>query len=201
MEHFGWLVAGLLGGGICAFLVMKRTLLGVSYGAGHDPDSVPSLLARNFHPLPTSDITITERRFPFRVRANLQRAIEQLFGAETEILHFLGVRKEYSHEQLTLSDCIIESQHNSAISIPPEYEELDIGADDPIRVLKNGLWLLEKDGVRFAVLLTPARSPSHEPLGLRERPAEEVICAWLFFGISSVVGMNVFIGHNQTTTA
>jgi hypothetical protein len=31
------------------------------------------------------------------------------------------------------------------------------GEDEPVRVLKNGLWLLAKGGTRFAVLLAPAR--------------------------------------------
>ena len=54
-----------------------------------------------------------------------------------------------------MSDCIIESEHSPAVSIPPEYEEIDIGDDLPVRVLKVGLWLLEKESVRFAVLLSP----------------------------------------------
>jgi len=54
-----------------------------------------------------------------------------------------------------LNENYVESQHNPAVLIPPEYEELDIGEELPIRVLKNGLWLLEKAEVRFAVLLAP----------------------------------------------
>ena len=54
-----------------------------------------------------------------------------------------------------MSDCIVESQHAPAVSIPPEYEEINIGEEEPIRVLKNGLWLLERSGIRFAVLLSP----------------------------------------------
>ncbi len=155
MEIIGWLVTGLFVGGIGMFFVMKRAST-VAALLCSDPDSVSSLLARHFHPLPTSEITISERQFPFRVRADLQRAIDRLFGEETQILHFFGVRREYSHEGVTLSDCIIESQHNPAVSIPPEHEELDIGEEESVRVLKNGLWLLEKEGVRFAVLLAPS---------------------------------------------
>ena len=112
-------------------------------------------MKNHFQPLPTDDISISERQFPFRVRDDLQRTIDKLFGSETKVLHFCGVRNEYSHGTVTLSDCIVESQHNPAVSIPPEYEELDIGEELPIRVLKNGLWLLEKTEVRFAVLLAP----------------------------------------------
>ncbi len=60
-----------------------------------------------------------------------------------------------SHEGMSLTDCLVPSAHYPTVSVPPEYEELDIGDPTPIRVLKIGLWLLEKRGTRFAVLLTP----------------------------------------------
>jgi len=50
---------------------------------------------------------------------------------------------------------MVESQHSLTRSSPPEYEGLNIGEGQPIRVLQNGLWLPEKDGVNFAVLLAP----------------------------------------------
>ena len=152
MAYLGWLLLGLIAGAIAATLVLKR--IGAASGTAQ-AGAVSALLIAHFHPLPVDNITISQRQFPFRVRADLQRAIDRLFGDEARILHFCGVRREYSHEGVTFSDCIVESQHNPAVSIPPEYEELDIGEDQPIRVLKNGLWLLEQDGVRFAVLLAP----------------------------------------------
>ncbi len=118
--------------------------------------SVSALLRRHYHPLKLDDITIAERQFPYRVRADLQRAIDRLFGEQTRILHFCGVRKEFSREGITLSGCIVETQHDPTVSIPPEYEEIDNGEEEPVRVLKNGLWLLENGGTRFAVLLSPA---------------------------------------------
>lgn len=153
MEYLGWLLTGLVTGVGGAVLVLKRIC---SNSEGNDTlTAVSSLLKSHFLPVQTNDITISERDFPFRVRADLQRAIDQLFGDETRIVHFCGVRREYSHEGVSLSDCVVESQHNPAVSIPPEHEALDIGEEEPIRVLKNGLWLLEKNDVKFAVLLSP----------------------------------------------
>lgn len=154
MAYLGWLFTGLLVGGGTAFLALTRLGFGRPDGGG-GKTSVASLLRSHFRPLPIDDITISERQFPFRVRADLQRAIDRLFGDETLILHFCGIRREYSHEGVTLSACLVESEHNRAASIPPEYEELDIGELQPLRVLKNGLWLLERAGLRFAVLLAP----------------------------------------------
>lgn len=150
MDYLGWLLLGLLVGGGVSYLVMRH-----GKSLCNDPDAVASLLKSHFRPIKIDNITVSEREFPFRVRADLQRAIDRLFGDETQVLHFCGVRKEYSHDGVSLSDCVIESEHYPAISIPPEYEEIDIGDDVPVRVLKVGLWLLDKDNVRFVVLLTP----------------------------------------------
>ena len=152
MEYLGWLLVGLLiGGGIVYFaLRYKARLLGEDKS-----ESVVPLLSSHFRPVATTNVTISERKFPFRVRADLQRAIDRLFSEETKILHFCGIRKDFSHEGVSLTDCLVASSHYPTVSVPPEYEELDIGDETPVRVLKIGLWLLEKRGVRFAVLLSP----------------------------------------------
>lgn len=150
MDYLGWLLVGLLLGGAAAF-VMKF--------AKQMPDqrtAIAGLLRSHFHPLSTDQITISKREFPFRVRADLQLAIDRLFGKETEILHFCGVRKEYASEGLSLLDCLVESDGDPAISVPLEYEDIDVGDELPVRVLKLGLWLLQQDELRFAVLLTPS---------------------------------------------
>ncbi len=152
MDYLGWLLVGLIAGAILAATIIKRIRVG---SQSAQANGVAKLLAAHFRPLPLGNITISQRQFPFRVRADLQKAIDCLFGEKTRILHFCGVRQEYSHKGITLSDCLVESEHNSAVSIPPEYEELDIGEAQPIRVLKIGLWLLEQEDVRFIVLLTP----------------------------------------------
>lgn len=154
MEYIGWLFCGLLVGGFASFFATKKLRQFSTY-VDEGEGSVTELLRSHFHPLKMDQITISERQFPFRVRADLHRTIDHLFGNETEILHFCGIRKEYSHENVTLSDCIVESSHNPAVSIPPEHEEVDIGEAEPVRVLKNGLWLLKNKETKFAVLLAP----------------------------------------------
>lgn len=157
MEYLGCLILGVfVGYGVSSLVVWLRTTL------RKNENSVASLLRAHFHPSEIDNITVAEREFPFRVRADLQRAIDRLFGDATRVLHFSGVRKEYSRDDLALSDCLIECEHNSANSIPPEYEEIDIGDDLPVRVLKVGLWLLEQDNIRFVVLLAPTREYSEK---------------------------------------
>lgn len=151
MAELGWVFIGMLiaSGASYYFLRQKK-----APDKSHGRTSISSLLKTHFLPTSTDDITISERQFPFRVRADLQRAIDHLFTGETRILHFCGVRREYSHEAMGLSNCIVDSESNPTVSTPPEYEEINIGEAEPVRVLKNGLWLLERDGVRFAVLLS-----------------------------------------------
>ena len=43
------------------------------------------LLEGHFRPAPLDGLTISERKFPFRVRADLQRAIDRLFAADAAI--------------------------------------------------------------------------------------------------------------------
>lgn len=151
----GWLLLGAVvgvGGVFAIGAVAARSKRSRGYTAPY----VSDLLESHFHPTTVEQLTISERTFPHRVRADLQQTIDRLFAAETEILHFSGVRKEYSHEGLTLADCIIESDHYPAVVMPPEYEEVDIGDEAPIRCLKTGLWLLEENGQRFAVFVSPA---------------------------------------------
>lgn len=143
----GWLLLGmLLGAGIALLTTLLKR---------KSPSLISTLIRSHLHPTPLDNITISERQFPFRVRADLQRAIERLFGENTTVCHFCGVRKEYAHEGITMSDCLIPSNHNSAVSIPPQYEDIDVGDDQPIRCLKVGLWLLKRDEHKYMVLLAP----------------------------------------------
>src|SRR5262249_12386498 len=76
----------------------------------------------HFRPTSLDDITISERRFPFRVRADLQRAIDRLFGSAATITHFCGVRKEHAADSLNFAALLVDG-YSPSVSVPPEYEE------------------------------------------------------------------------------
>jgi cell division protease FtsH len=153
MAYLGWLFVGLLLG-IGITFYSRRFFNRATIDS--DSKSVVALLESHFHPVAVDNVSISERKFPYRVRADLQRAIDQLFNESNKIIHFCGVRSEFSHEGVSLTNCLVENSHYPTLSVPPEYEEIDVGDETPVRALKVGLWLLEEDGVRFAVLLTPA---------------------------------------------
>ena len=150
----GWMLFGVILGAGTAVAVFLRRFQREKAVRGKRI-LVSGLIESHFHPIAVDNLTISERRFPFRVRADLQRAVDRLFSAETVVSHFCGVRKEYSHEGIVLSDCLLASDHNPAVSVPPQYEEIDIGDVDSIRCLKNGLWFLRQGENRFVVLLAP----------------------------------------------
>lgn len=120
--------------------------------------TIQPLLKSHFAPATLDDITITERSFPSRVRADLQRAIDQLVSEQAKLTHFCGVRKQFCHEGVNFSELLIQDRNDPAISVPPQYEEIDIGEDETVKCLKDGLWLLEHDEQKFALFLEP---PSH----------------------------------------
>jgi cell division protease FtsH len=132
----------------------KKTCLSL---AQRSNQYIRHLLMEHFGFLSMDEIIIAERKFPFRVRVDLQRAINSLFTEGTNICNFCGVQKEHCYEGLNLSALLAE-EHYPAVVVPLQYEEVDIGESQPVRCLKNGLWLLDQKGELYAVLLSPAYS-------------------------------------------
>ncbi|MDB5386953.1 MAG: ftsH3 2, partial [Planctomycetaceae bacterium] len=112
------------------------------------------ILRDHFDPISLDQLTITERQFPRRVRVDLQRAIDSLIQ-EMKVIHFSGVRKQNSHNGIDFAELVVTDRNDLPLAVPPQYEEVDIGDDRPIRCLKAGLWLIEVEGNRFAVFLDP----------------------------------------------
>ena len=120
------------------------------------PDTrVATVLREHFGNVSASDLRVAERRFPFRVRADLQRAVERVMSDGARITHFFGVHKPYAHEGLDFATLLANDPNYPPVAVPPHYEEIDIGEDQPVRCLRVGLWMLERDGHRYAVLLSP----------------------------------------------
>ncbi len=126
---------------------------GTSMSMTERKPQIHALIQSHFDPTAAEDLTITERQFPLRVRADLQRAVDQVVRDEATVSFFCGVRKPHAFEGISFSELLVRDRHNPVQSVPPLYEEVDVGEEQPVRCLKNGLWLLEADGARFAVFL------------------------------------------------
>ena len=123
-------------------------------------------LSAHFAPEPLTNITVTERRFPDRVRPDLQKAIERFSKDDGVLKHFFGVKKSYDHSGIRFTEMLIPSDHDPVFSVPPQYEEVDIGHDERVRCLTNGLWLMRVQNTPVALLLEPPSQFSRDG-GLR----------------------------------
>src|SRR5215831_439208 len=90
---------------------------------------IADLLRRHLGRMKPERLTICERQFPFRVRADLQRAVELVLERGSTVRQFCGIRKEYDFHGLDLAGLFVEERHYPAVAVPPMYEEVDIGED------------------------------------------------------------------------
>jgi hypothetical protein len=110
-----------------------------------------SLLAGHFAPARLEDLVITRRDFPHWMRPDLQKALEAVFAA-TPRHRFFGARLRGGDLGFRFADLVEPGAKAPAIG-PAEYQDADIGEDQPVRCLTRGLWLTEDQGVRLALLL------------------------------------------------
>jgi ATPase family associated with various cellular activities (AAA)/ClpX C4-type zinc finger len=107
------------------------------------------VLRAHFDPLASEALVTATRVFPARMRADLQLALNRYLGAQS----FHGLHHRHSFETVAFS-ALLQSANDPISLAPAHYEEIDVGEDEPVRCLENGLWLLERDGSRLAVYLT-----------------------------------------------
>ena len=110
------------------------------------------LLGWHFGGLRNEVIVTASRSFMARVRADLQLAINALFDKQPAV-RFVGVHGGYRDDSLDIPKLMEKGQHAKLVG-PLQYEDIDIGEDEPVKCLKNGLWLFEKDDIRYAILLS-----------------------------------------------
>lgn len=119
--------------------------------------SVTGMLKDHFGGASLARIVVTERMFPVHIRADLQRTVND-FLASTAIRVFVGIASEHglggADFTMLLNESLLKMTGGAAAG-PPQYEEIDVGEDEPVQTLKNGLWLLDKAATRFAVLYAP----------------------------------------------
>jgi len=53
-----------------------------------------------------------------------------------------------------ISPKLLEQGRNAVEIAPAQFEEVDIGGDDTVRCLKNGLWLRNDERGAYAVVLS-----------------------------------------------
>lgn len=116
-------------------------------------------LAWHFAGISKDHLTTTSRQFPGHMRADVQAAIDKLFSVSP--IRFFGIYEQHRYETLTFAALTKDGQHAPTIA-PAQYQDLDIGSDQPVKCLSNGLWLCRDDGLRYAVVLSFHREYGHE---------------------------------------
>ena len=104
----------------------------------------------HFAGTPRSQLVTRSREFPGHMRADVQVAIDKLFGSP---LHFFGIHEEYRYETLGFSALMKQGRNAPAIA-PPQYHDVDIGEAQPVKCLHNGMWLCRTGELRYAALLS-----------------------------------------------
>jgi cell division protease FtsH len=64
------------------------------------------------------------------------------------------VPQDVARQGISFGELVSAGRFRSAMAAPPEYEEIDIGESKPIRCVRIGVWLVEQDSHRYAVLLS-----------------------------------------------
>lgn len=124
------------------------------------------LIQAFFGCVPLESLIATTREYPIRIRADLQRALDELLDRDAGLKHFCAVHKRYAYEGIRFSGLIAPDDYPAVVA-SPEYEEVDIGEPQPVRCLHNGLWLLEKNGIRYAAFMESSQRPGHCSADLR----------------------------------
>ncbi|MDP1866232.1 MAG: ATP-dependent Clp protease adaptor ClpS [Bradyrhizobium sp.] len=104
----------------------------------------------HFAGTPRSQVVTRSREFPGHMRADVQVAIDKLFGSP---LHFFGIHEEYRYETLGFAGLMRAGRNAPAIA-PPQYLDVDVGEAEPVKCLHNGLWLCRAGDLRYAALLS-----------------------------------------------
>lgn len=137
----------------------------------HEFKHTHQLIDHHFNGINPDEILAVSRRYPARVRVDLQTALEDLLSNIATRL--VGVHLQYGYDKVDLS-ALLETGRNAKKISPLQYEDVDIGEVSPKRCLLNGLWFLNKDEKPFIVLMGKD-DPMYGPRGGDSRRVE-VVC-------------------------
>lgn len=107
------------------------------------------------------ELILTQRSFPSRVLPDLHLALKDLADVGFTVSHFFAAQQ--AHQPIMqLTQLYDPSPVMPVLAGAPQYLDIDVGDDRPLRCLTHGLWLLETGRRRFAVLfhLQPGYPPA-----------------------------------------
>ncbi|MDP6558330.1 MAG: AAA family ATPase [Pirellulaceae bacterium] len=148
----------LVGVGVLVVFAALLAVVALFFWNHSRKQSIPQKLKKHFRPTSLDSLTVTERQFPTHIRADLQHGVDE-FLQDATVCSFHGVQSQmHGFGGVDFTSLLDESLINMTSSTgtgPPQYEQIDIGEDEPIQALKNGMWLLKRGHIKFAVLYAP----------------------------------------------
>jgi hypothetical protein len=136
-----------------------------------EPRHLFQRLSRHFAPWRPSELHAASRAYPLRQQADLQRALDAIFGERRLPENFVGIHQQYRHELLGFAK-LLEQGRSAVEAGPAQYEDVDIGGGETVRCLKNGLWLLRDGQTPYAAALA-----LHDDYGRDSNLVVEVLTA------------------------
>lgn len=97
------------------------------------------------------DLTLTQRAFPGRVLPDIHLALAELADVGFTVRHFFAAQQG-NQPVVQFAQLYDPSPMIPVVTAAPQYLDVDVGEDRPVRCLTHGLWLLEAAGRRCAVL-------------------------------------------------
>jgi ATPase family associated with various cellular activities (AAA)/ClpX C4-type zinc finger len=152
------------GAGICDECVLAAAGRLVTEGEQKQFKYAYEALRWHFTGWSSEQIVTSSRQFPGHMRADVQHAVEQLISIRP--IRFLGIHERQHFEMSTVAALMMDGQLAATLA-PLQYDEVDIGEADAARCLNNALWLCAEADLRYAVLLSQARSPFGRESGMR----------------------------------
>lgn len=114
-------------------------------------NQVFSAIEEHFDDTLLDDLVLTHRGFPNRVLPDLHLALAQLADVGFVVRHFLAPQQ--CHQPVAhFTQLYDRCPATPVVAGAPQYLDVDIGDEHPLRCLAHGLWLLETAGRRCAVL-------------------------------------------------
>lgn len=109
-------------------------------------------LQKHFKGVQLGEIVTAARAFPSISRVDLQMALDQIFEKRPDS-KLLGILSPMmGHQPPSLAQLFAPGPFPIDVG-PLQHDEIDIGDPDPVRCLKNGLWLSRDHSLSFALLL------------------------------------------------
>jgi ATPase family associated with various cellular activities (AAA) len=109
-------------------------------------------LQKHFNVTQLSDIVTAAREFPRISRVDIQIALDQIFAKRPDSKLVGILSPMMGHHPLSLAQLFAPSPFPIDLG-PLQHDEIDIGDPDPVRCLRNGLWLSKDRSLPFALLL------------------------------------------------